>query len=67
MKEQRERRSAQTSFALRVMPLSLFVRNGEAPDHRIQITVELSSDESELPQLADISAELDTDQDCACE
>ena len=66
MKERRERRKSQTSSTPPpVVSLSLFVSNGGASGEKAQITVELSSDELEQPQLTDILASLDSD--CACE
>ena len=67
MKEERRKQpKPQTSFIQPVASLSLFVSNGGVSDQKVQITVELSPDELEQPQLTDILASLNTDQDCAC-
>jgi len=67
MKERRKQRKPQTSSTQPMGSLSLFVSNSGASDEKAKITVELSSDELEHPQLTGILAGLNTDQDCACE
>ena len=67
MKERRKRRGSQISSTQPGMSLSLFVSNSGVSDQGVQITVELSSDELEQPQLTGTLANLDMDSDCACE
>jgi hypothetical protein len=67
MKERRKQRKPQNPSSLPFVSLSLFVSDGVTSIEKAQITVELSSDELEHPQLAGILADLDTEQDCACE
>jgi hypothetical protein len=67
MKARRKQRKSQTFSTQPVASLSLFVSEGGVSDQGIQSIVELSSDESKQSQLTNIPANLDTDQDCACE
>lgn len=67
MKERQKQQNPPISSTQPLRSLSLFVSNNRACRKKVQITVELSSDELEHPQLTDTLAGLDTDQDCACE